>query len=63
MIHNEKQNQQVGIQIYKFTDCGVYGDITIAWMASPYKQHMSTQFSKNNFVSILHINIDFKSFI
>jgi hypothetical protein len=36
MIHNEKQNQQVDIQICNFIEWGVYGDITFAWMASPY---------------------------
>ena len=37
MIHNEKQNRQVDIQIYKFIECGVYGDITLAWIASAYE--------------------------
>jgi len=63
MTHNEKQNQLVDIQIYKFIECRVYDDITLAWMASPCTQHMSMQFSKINFFSMLHVNIDFKTFI
>jgi hypothetical protein len=36
---------------------------TSVWMESPYTQHMNAQFNSNNFINILHFDIDFKPFI
>jgi hypothetical protein len=48
------------LTVLQHSETSRHNTTTSAWMVSPYKQHMNTQFSAINFINILCLNTDIK---